>query len=170
VAAFAEPPHAVTRALDLVVGRLCLWFAVAALAAAFGIVCAQVFARYVLNDSLIWAEELTRFALVWSTMVGSAAAYRRGEHIGITMVLERLRGRWRGLLVRAIHLFVLAFAVMVAWEGWQLALRNFARGQLTAATQIQIAWVYLALPIGAGLIALAAAEALWRGTAPTREA
>ncbi len=167
--ALNEPPQAVTRTLDLVVGRLCLWVAVAVLAAAFAVVCAQVFARYVLNDSLIWAEELTRFLVVWSTMIGSAAAYRRGEHIGITMVLEKLKGAWRALVVRSIHVLVLAFALMVAWEGWHLTMRNFARNQLAPALQVDIAWAYLALPIGAALIALAAAEALWRGTAPTKE-
>ena len=169
MAGFSAPPHAVTRALDLLIGRLCLWLAVAVLAAAFAVVCAQVFARYVLNDSLTWAEELTRFLVVWSTMIGSAAAYRRGEHIGITMVLEKLKGAWRGLVVRAIHLLVLAFTLMVAWEGWHLTMRNFARNQLAAALQVDIAWAYLALPVGTFLIALAAAEALWRGTAPTRE-
>jgi len=168
VTALSDPPQAVTRALDLLVGRLCLWVAVGVLAAAFAVVCAQVFARYVMNDSLIWAEELTRFLVVWSTMIGSAAAYRRGEHIGITMVLEKLQGRWRGLLVRAIHMLVLAFALMVAWEGWHLTMRNFARNQLAPAMQVDIAWAYLALPIGAFLIALAATEALWRGTAPTK--
>ncbi|MCL4798559.1 MAG: TRAP transporter small permease [Burkholderiales bacterium] len=169
MAAYSEPPRAVTRALDLLIGRLCLWVAVMVLAAAFAVVCAQVFARYVLNDSLIWAEELTRFLVVWSTMIGSAAAYRRGEHIGITMVLDKLAGAWRGTVVRAIHLLVLAFASMVAWEGWHLTMRNFARNQLAPAMQVDIAWAYLALPIGGFLIALAAAEALWRGAAPTKE-
>ncbi len=159
----------VARTLDFLIGRICLWIAVAMLGAAFAVVCAQVFARYVLNDSLTWAEELTRFLVVWSTMIGSAAAYRRGEHIGITMMLESLHGAWRDLVIRAIHLIVLAFALMVAWEGWHLTMRNFARHQLAPALQIDIAWAYLALPIGGFLISLAAAEALWRGTAPTRE-
>jgi TRAP-type C4-dicarboxylate transport system permease small subunit len=168
VRALPPPPRAVTAALDLLIGRCAFWFAVAALGVALLVVWAQVFARYVLNDSLVWAEELTRFALAWSTMVGAAAAYRLGEHIGVTMVIERLRGRWRALVIRAVHLLVFAFALLLAWEGWLFALRNFARGQLTAAMQVPIAWAHLAVPVGAALIAIAAAEALWRGTPPTK--
>jgi TRAP-type C4-dicarboxylate transport system permease small subunit len=165
---FPPPPRALTAALDLVVGRGAFWFAVAALGVALGVVWLQVFSRYVLNDSLVWAEELTRFAVAWSTMIGAGAAYRLGEHIGVTILLERLRGPWRALVIRAVHLAVLAFAVMLAWEGWLFTLRNFARGQLTAAMQVPIAWAHLAVPVGAALIALAAAEALWRGTPPTK--
>lgn len=163
------PPRAVTAALDFLIGRCAFWLAVAALGIALGVVWLQVFSRYVLNDSLVWAEELTRFALAWSTMVGAAAAYRLGEHIGVTMLLERLRGRWRLLVIRAVHLAVLAFALIVTWEGWLFTLRNFARGQLTAAMQVPIAWAHLAIPVGAALIAVAAAEALWRGAPPTKE-
>jgi TRAP-type C4-dicarboxylate transport system permease small subunit len=169
VRALPPPPRAVTAALDLLLGRFAFWFAVAALGVALGVVWLQVFSRYVLNDSLVWAEELTRFALAWSTMVGSAAAYRLGEHIGVTMVIERLHGRWRALLIRTVHLVVMAFALLVAWEGWLFTLRNFARGQLTAALQVPIAWAHLALPVGGLLIAMAAAEALWRGMPPTKQ-
>jgi TRAP-type C4-dicarboxylate transport system permease small subunit len=169
VRALPPPPRALTAALDLLIGRCAFWFAVAALGLALAVVWLQVFARYVLNDSLVWAEELTRFALAWSTMVGAAAAYRLGEHIGVTMVLERLRGRWRAVVIRAVHLLVLAFALLVAWEGWLFTLRNFAREQLTAAMQVPIAWAHLALPVGGLLIAIAAAEALWRGTPTTKE-
>lgn len=166
--AFPTPPRSVTAALDLLIGRWAFWFAVAALGLALGVVWLQVFARYVLNDSLVWAEELTRFAVAWSTMVGAAAAYRLGEHIGVTMLLERLRAPWRALVIRAVHLAVLAFALLLAWEGWLFTLRNFARGQLTAAMQVPIAWAHLAVPVGAALIAIAAVEALWRGTPPTK--
>ncbi|MEC8794791.1 MAG: TRAP transporter small permease subunit, partial [Pseudomonadota bacterium] len=33
------------------------------------IMIAQVFARYVLGDSLIWAEELCRYLLIWQTFL-----------------------------------------------------------------------------------------------------
>ena len=33
----------------------------------------QVFFRYVLNEPLFWAEEVIRYGLVWSVMLGSAA-------------------------------------------------------------------------------------------------
>ncbi len=44
------------------------------------IVAVQVFCRYVLNNSLFWAEELSRYLLAWLTFLGASVAYRRNVH------------------------------------------------------------------------------------------
>src|ERR1035437_10938826 len=51
---------------------------------------AQVVARYLIGSSLIWSEELSRYALIWSAMVGSAVAYQRGAHIAVTVLVDLL--------------------------------------------------------------------------------
>ncbi len=67
------------------------------------------------------------------------------------------------LLERAIHLTVLGFAILTAWEGWHLFLRCLARHELTSGLQIEIAWVYLAVPVGGALLGVAAIEGMVRG-------
>jgi TRAP-type C4-dicarboxylate transport system permease small subunit len=129
---------------------------------------AQIISRYVIGSSLVWSEELARYALIWSAMVGSAVAYREGNHIGITLLVDLCPEVIRKLVFRLVHAMVLLFAGIVAWHGWFLALRNFERHQLSAALQIDIAWAYMAIPVGAGLIMMAAVGALWKGTKPTR--
>jgi TRAP-type C4-dicarboxylate transport system permease small subunit len=143
-----------------------LAIAAATLAIALLAMVAQVVSRYVIGSSLIWAEELARYALIWSAMVGAAVAYRRLAHVGMSALLELLPDRPQRLAARLIHLLVLSFVLVVAYEGWFLALRNFARDQLSPALQVPIAWAYLAVPVGAFLIALAALEGLWRGRVP----
>ena len=59
---------------------------VALLAVYFVLVVLQVLFRYVLNRSLFWSEELVRFALIWSVMLGSAVVAYRGEHIRIDVL------------------------------------------------------------------------------------
>lgn len=129
---------------------------------------AQIFSRYVIGSSLVWSEELARYALIWSAMVGSAVAYREGSHIGITLLVDMCPERLRKFVFRLVHAMVLVFAGVIAWHGWFLAWRNFERHQLSAAMQIEIAWPYMAIPVGACLIMITAAGALWQGTRTTR--
>lgn len=152
----------VKAGLDLLFDRLSILVSGVALLVALGVMAAQVVARYVIGDSLVWSEELARYALVWSSMIGAAVAYRRGAHAAIAFVVDSLPGPVRVTVVRIVHALVLGFGGLVAWTGWALAARNFARHQLAPALQIEIAWVYLAIPAGGLLIAIAAIEGFVR--------
>jgi TRAP-type C4-dicarboxylate transport system permease small subunit len=50
----------------------------------------QVVARYVLQVSIPWTEEVSRYLLVLMTFVGAALALRDRQHIAITFLLDRL--------------------------------------------------------------------------------
>ena len=151
------------RGTGLVIDRLCLGAAVAAVGAALFVVAAQVVFRYGLNDSLIWAEEFARFALIWAAFLGAPVAYRRGEHVGVTLLIENLPGFLARVLIFLTHILAIGFAGILAWEGWFLTLRVFARGEIANAMQVQIAWGYLAVPVGGLFLGLAAVAALLRG-------
>ena len=50
----------------------------------------QVFFRYVLNSPLAWTEELARIALIWLVFWGSAIAFRKNEHLTLTLFTQAL--------------------------------------------------------------------------------
>lgn len=152
----------VDRLASLLIDRFCLGAAVVALAAALAVVAAQVVFRYGLGNSIIWSEEFARFALIWSAFLGASVAYRRGEHVGVTLLLDRLPGSLARLLASVTHLITIAFAALVAWEGWHLTMRVFDRGEVANAIRVEIAWIYLAVPIGALFLGIAALAALLR--------
>jgi TRAP-type C4-dicarboxylate transport system permease small subunit len=151
------------RGTGLLVDRLCLGAAVTAVGAALVVVAAQVVFRYGLNDSLIWAEEFARFALIWAAFLGAPVAYRRGEHVGVTLLVENLPGFSARLLIFLTHILAIGFGAILAWEGWFLTLRVFARGEIANAMQVPIAWGYLAVPVGGAFLGLAAIAALLHG-------
>lgn len=166
----ASPKLGLTRLIDsfdrgtgLVIDRFCLGAAVAAVAAALFVVAAQVVFRYGLNDSLIWAEEFARFALIWAAFLGVPVAYRRGEHVGVTLLVENLPGFPARALIFLTHILAIGFGAILAWEGWFLTLRVFARGEIANALQVPIAWAYLAVPVGGAFLGLAAVAALLHG-------
>ena len=125
------------------------------------IVGAQVFWRYVLNNSIIWAEEAARYLLVWITMLGASVALRRGHHVAVTMVrqaLPRPLARASNLLAQAVLLLLLG---VVVWQGVYLAVANL--DQLSPALRIPIGYVYLGIPLGGLLMGLQTIQAVAEG-------
>ena len=50
----------------------------------FVIVGLNVYMRYVVNRSLGWVDELSRFLFIWMTFLGAALAFEKGQHVGLT--------------------------------------------------------------------------------------
>lgn len=124
------------------------------------IILVAVYRRYVAGASLMWAEEATRYLAVWLVFVVIGAAHRFGGHVRIGVALERLPPRTRavGELVAEIALVVLA--ATVGWFGLDIATNNLERGQTSPALGVPMGLVYLAVPIGMGLMLLQAIERL----------
>ena len=55
-----------------------------------GIVVVQVFARYVLNDSPVWAEQAALLLMIWYVFIAAAAGVREGFHIRLAVIAESL--------------------------------------------------------------------------------
>jgi TRAP-type C4-dicarboxylate transport system permease small subunit len=117
----------------------------------------EVIARYFFNAPTIWAEELSRFFLVWSVFVGSAWLIHSDEHIRVTVVVDRLPDALRRILRVLSILFVLLVASLVAFNGWPIMARSFASGA-TSGTLMDLPnwWVQLSVVVGFGLLALQA--------------
>jgi TRAP-type transport system small permease protein len=157
------PAARMSTALDFLFERVATFVAAATLTVALAVMAAQVIFRYVLADSIIWSEEVARYALVWSSMVGAAVAYRHGAHVAVTDLVIKLPAALQALVVRTVHLLILGFCVLLTWQSWMLTLRSFGRREVTVALQMDIAWIQLAFPVGGALLAIVALEAVWRG-------
>jgi TRAP-type transport system small permease protein len=105
---------------------------------------AQVVFRFFF-DALTWSEELSCFLLVCASLVGAAVAFKRGSHIAITFLSERLPQGGKKALALAVHLLGLLFFGIVTWYG--VVLMGTEAGQLTPALQISMKWVYLMYPV-----------------------
>lgn len=113
---------------------------------------ANVCARYLTHYSLAATEELLTYGFLLLTVFGAAIAARRGEHLAVTLLSERLpTGLRKALFLLAVALTVFLLA-MSAWFSWQ-ALTNMIRNGMTSyALQIP-AWYYQAgVPFGFALI------------------
>jgi TRAP-type transport system small permease protein len=108
--------------------------------------------RYVLNDSLIWAEELARYLFVWLTFLGSAIALRRGLHIGLDLLLNAFPPKGRRALETLITCLICAFLGFVLYASVMVV--QVTMRQRSSALQIPMGLVYLAIPVGCSLMLL----------------
>jgi TRAP-type C4-dicarboxylate transport system permease small subunit len=110
----------------------------------------QVFTRYVLNDPLFWTEEMIRYATVWLTFIGAAAASQYGDHMDMNMFMEVKSARFQVAHQALLHGLVLVFSIILIWQGARYCILN---GMQTApATGMLMLWVYGATAIGGLLL------------------
>lgn len=128
------------------------WAVIALLAAMACLVFANVALRYLTNDSIVWAEEVARYLMIWMTFLSAGLALRQGLLVTITQTHLRF-GQLGGRVIRAaMLLMMLGFCLWMIWSGWDY-LTRMGR-QLTPATRISFAWIYQAMPIGFTLMAV----------------
>jgi TRAP-type C4-dicarboxylate transport system permease small subunit len=110
-----------------------------------------VVARYIVNISLPWAEELARLLLVWLTFLGAAAATAQRTNLRVDTIYAQFKpGRARRVFEGfAVILSILALVVLI------YAARDlFGPSAQTRSpgSGIQALWTRIALPIAAVLM------------------
>jgi tripartite ATP-independent transporter DctM subunit len=115
------------------------------------LVTVQVFARYVLNNTPPWSEELCRYLFVWVSFLGACVATRRAAHLGVDSLVSRLPAGAREVLRHAVTVLIVAFAGLLVWQG--VALVPAMASQRSPSMGMSLQYVFAAIPI-AGLIIL----------------
>ncbi len=111
-----------------------------------------VFFRYVLNNSLSWSEELSRYGLIYATFIGAAFACRRGTHIRVAVLDEFLPAKWSRRLI--ILQDVITLALLIALAYFAIRIIAVLHGTKSAAMLLPMSYVYAAIAIGFTLAAI----------------
>jgi tripartite ATP-independent transporter DctM subunit len=141
-------------AVDRAIGAIAEPVAAFLILAEVVILAAGVFTRYVLHAPLVWSDELATILFLWLAMLGSVVAYRRGEHIRLTIMLRRSSPRVQTILEAIASVVVAIFVV----ELIPATLKFFVQEQidLTPALSIPRSFVVLAIIVGLALILILA--------------
>jgi TRAP-type C4-dicarboxylate transport system permease small subunit len=115
------------------------------------VVVAEVLLRYSAGRSLIVTEELSRYGMIWVALLGSVLVLREEGHIAAGG-LGRLGTRGQRVAHAAADLLSLLFLLVLATAGIQTLPGQLDQQTLTLG--VTIFWFYLALPVGALLMAL----------------
>lgn len=74
--------------------------------------------RYVLNNPLVWTNELSGILFLWLVSLGTVIALRQSEHMRMTVFVGRLRPRNQRLLMRASGLVVAIVTAVLLVTGY----------------------------------------------------
>lgn len=126
------------------------WALILLLVAMAIIIFVNVALRYLTSQSIEWAEEVSRHMMIWLTFLGAGPVLRYGGHIAVENLQDSLPRPFAIAMRSFVALLLLAFFVFMIWYGWLYVERT--QFQLTAATQIPIAYIYAAMPVGGALL------------------
>lgn len=114
----------------------------------------QIVTRFVFNNSSSWSEELGKFLFVWLSWLGISIGHRRKEHIKITLLLDKIKGRARIIIDAINELILIAICGITLY--YAVFLMGIQWNTPYAGIKISTSWGYLSLVLGCGLFIIRA--------------
>lgn len=111
----------------------------------------QVFTRYVLQAPSTFTSELSRFLLIWVSLLGAAFVAGKNEHIGIELLATKLSAQNKERLNIIIQSLILCFAIAVMIFGGSM-LVYLTLGQPSPSLDIPMGYIYSVLPVSGLLV------------------
>ena len=107
----------------------------------------QVLLRFIFGSPFTWAEELARLIFIWISWLGISLGQRKMEHIKVTMVTDRIKGKTQNIILLLADIVSLIVLVIFIWQGVSLVATIFDMGTRTAALHVPRWIVYLSVPV-----------------------
>jgi len=111
--------------------------------------------------NLVWAQEACIYLFVWMAKFGAAYGVRIGIHVGVDVLSERLTGTPKKIITIIAMSGGIVFTFIVAWIGTDFVWHVYKNGQTSPDLEIKMWIVYLAVPLGSGLMCFRFVQALW---------
>jgi TRAP-type C4-dicarboxylate transport system permease small subunit len=119
------------------------------------VVCYGVFLRYVLGASTVWQLELSTYFLMFAAFVGGAYGLKHGDHVNLSLIVDRLPGKTRLYVQLVAAILGFLFVVIVAAIAYALWWETTEAGRTSGtAWNVPLTYPYLIVPLGMTLIGL----------------
>ena len=145
---------------------------------------ANVIARYVFNDNILWALEATVFLFAWLVLLGASHCVKITAHLGVDAVVNLASPELRKALTLLAVVFCVVFGILLlvgSWNYWwkfatTAAFLEVDDIPMPSFLQFLADWMnegeayeklprfipYFALPLGMALLVFRFLEAGWR--------
>lgn len=134
--------------------RIMEFLAILTLAGMVVIVSWSVLSRFVFNSSIAWAEETSRFLMIWLTLVGSVVAYEENKHVGFDSLVKLLPEIPRFIITLIGYVFVFGVLLLMVRGGAALAKNQWS--WTSPATGTSYGLVYAMAPVCFTIMAIQA--------------
>ncbi|MGL4791633.1 MAG: TRAP transporter small permease [Anaerotignaceae bacterium] len=136
------------------INKFCMTACVLLLGTMVAITFAQIIFR-VFFTALSWSEELARYMLVWSTMIGAGCVYKSGGHISVLIVQNILPDGIKKYAKVLVH--ILCGIVFVIACIYGLRYMELMGAQKSPALGIPMKYMYMSVPVGCAIMLFHAA-------------
>ncbi|MEM6617288.1 MAG: TRAP transporter small permease [Pseudomonadota bacterium] len=124
------------------------------------VVVVGVFFRYVLNNSLPWAEEFAILSAIWVAFLVAPHAYRTGGHVAIELIISALPNA----VTRGFRIILNLLVLWILYRFFFEALTFVERGNFQRANTIpvQTSWFRSIVPLSLAMMTLVGVELILR--------
>lgn len=105
--------------------------------------------RYLVHWQLPWPEQLARYLMIWAALLAISCGIARREHIGLTLLLDRLPEKARATSLMAMDVVAFSVFFYVLWFGIGFAESGARR--LAMIFDMSMALPFAAVPVSAAL-------------------
>ena len=108
----------------------------------------QVLNRNIFKLPISWTEELSRYSMIWMTMIGTCISLRKGSQMSVVLFEKKIKGIWLTALRIFDSLMVMLFSAVVMVSITELIQNQAVSGQLSPALRIPMQCVTVGIFIG----------------------
>jgi len=110
---------------------------------------------------LSWAQELCIYMFIWMAKFGAAYGVRTGIHVGVDVLINRLHGNARTVMVLFGLLCGALFTVIVGTMGAKFVIELMSTDQVSPDLELPSWIVYACIPLGSYLMCFRFLQVSW---------
>ena len=122
----------------------------------------NVVLRYVFHYGMSWAEEVTRYTLLWTVFVGAGVISREGAHVSMEALYNIFPEKLQKSAFFAINIFCILTIITIFFFGMNIVKMVIETEQTSEAAFIPMWLIYGAFPVGSILMILGYVETALR--------
>lgn len=144
-------PFGLLGKVDAAIGQVEIWILGGGVILMAANTIANVFGRYVFNQSIYFSEELNEFLILIVTFMGLGYATRKGIHIRMSAIYDALPIKMRKMLMVVIAAITSVMMAVLTWYAFEYVQKVASRGRITPALQVPLYLTYIWVVIGLAL-------------------
>lgn len=119
----------------------------------------SIFFRYVLNNSLVWSEQVCRYIYVWMVMLAMPVVYRAKANVAFDMLYKKCSPQLKRGIEFVTDILIGFFAGFLALQGWNYTILK--GGTIITGINLPQGWMYISQPIGGVIMIFFIIEHIW---------
>lgn len=137
------------RAID---EKLEFWLCTGLYIYVIAMICTEVFTRYILKFSFVWAVETAIYAFIWMSYIAMARLAKKRSHLAFTSVRDSVSGSVRLAMFLTSDILLLVLSVVIVVGIYVPISDNFIFDQRMNGADLPLWIATAAVPVGWALL------------------